>query len=723
MLMVRQGVARARLGWMAALVGAFACWQGITVGVAHAALSDGRAYELVSAADKAGGDVIGSPGRVRVADDGNAVEYSSLRTFGDAVGGGVASNYMALRTPGSGQGWVSHGIYPPQPALSFKAILDGLEPRYVKEFSPDLSKGVVLTWRPLTDAPAVANVTNLYLRDDLRIPGGGHYQLASDCPLCITPLGSEALSHFPVYVGGTPNLDRFLFESVLNLVDGARGGASKLYQWDEATQAITLAGILPDGRVATEATAGNGQVTAQGSITHNAISKDGSRVFFTAAPAGVANVYMRVDGANTILLNRSEATSPDAPQAAQYWDASQSGSRVFFTTGERLTDDAPNTSDAKLYMYDTTLPDDDPHNLTFINVDHEPSDFAPNIVSGVVGASADGHTVYFFATTQLVAGLPPLTYSAGMYAWNDGEISFISELPGQDQALLTDGVITGSRTSRVSPSGDLVYLSTESNSPHGFDHGTCPETGTGACNQLYVYTIGDHTLRCASCNTTGVPGNTNTITSLFAIASGGVTATKHLSRVISDDGHYVFFTTADALVPQDVNGKYDAYEYDTNTGAVNLISSGRGTADSYAIETTPDGHDVYFVTRDQLTGWDTDANYDLYDARVNGGLPDPPPTPLACSGQDCHGPLTGAPSIQSTASATNTTAGNLTQHLIRTKPHQTRSKKRCARGRVRQRVHGHATCTKPARHAKRTRLALSRLTPVSRSRGRSNHAR
>ncbi len=700
MLMARQGMARARLGSMAALVVALACWQGIAVGVAQAALPDGRAYELISAANKAGGDVIGSPGRVRVADDGNAVEYSSLRTFGDAVGAGVASNYMALRTPGSGQGWVSHGIYPPQPALSFKAIVDGLEGRYVKEFSPDLSRGVVLTWRPLTDAPAVANVTNLYLRDDLRTPGGGHYELVSDCPLCITPLESENLSSYPVYVGGTPNLDRVLFESVLNLVEGARGAGAKLYEWDEATQAITLAGILPDGRAATKSAGGNGQVSSQGSVTHHAISDDGSKVFFTAAPARAANVYMRVEGASTVLLNRSEATSPDAPQSAQFWDASQSGSRVFLTSGERLTDDAPSTSDAKLYMYDTTLPDDDPHNLMFINGDHEPSDPSSNLVKGVVGASADGHTVYFTATTQLEAGKPSLTYGAAMYVWHDGDIRFISDLPGEDEATLADGVITGSRTSRVSPSGDLVYLSTEPTGPNGYDHGNCPQTITDACAQLYVYTIRDHTLRCASCNPSRDPGHANAVTSLFAIASGGVSATKHLSRVISDDGHYVFFTTSDALLPADVNGKSDAYEYDTHSGALSLISSGRGTADSYAIETTPDGHDVYFVTRDQLTGWDTDANYDLYDARINGGLPDPPPPALACSGQDCHGPLTVPPTAQSTSSATNPTAGNLTQHLKKHKPRHKRTKKTCRKARTTRHANRHTTCAKRARHAK-----------------------
>jgi hypothetical protein len=284
--------------------------------------------------------------------------------------------------------------------------------------------------------------------------------------------------------------------------------------------------------------------------------------------------------------------------------------------------------------------------------------------------------------------------------WRDGETRFISELPTEDQAKITDIALVGGRTSRVSPSGDLVYTSTERDGP--FDHGAC-DTVTGACVQLYVYTIADHTLRCASCNPSGpTTGRANAITNLFVISGGGIASTHHLNRVISDDGHYVFFSTPEGLLPQDVNGKVDAYEYDTHTGALSLISSGRGSSDSYAIETTPDGHDAYFVTRDQLTGWDTDANYDLYDARINGGLSDPTPAPPACTGQDCHGPLTAPPATGPIASAIAKTAGNLDQHLTKNKQKHPRTR-RCRKRHTPKRTRSHTTCTKHTRHAKHAR--------------------
>jgi hypothetical protein len=140
-----------------------------------------------------------------------------------------------------------------------------------------------------------------------------------------------------------------------------------------------------------------------------------------------------------------------------------------------------------------------------------------------------------------------------------------------------------------------------------------------------------------------------------------------LSHALSDDGRYVFFSTAEALVPEDTNGRFDAYEYDTTDGSVHLISSGTDTSDSYFLDASASGHDVYFVTRQQLAGWDTDNAYDLYDARVGGGFPDPPVL-VECRGEACHGPAGAAPPSEPPFSATLSGAGNLTPALAVTPP-------------------------------------------------------
>lgn len=694
MLIARSAARAVRAG----ALGRLACVVAVAVGVvgslsgiaAGSGLADGRGWELVSAAEKNGGDVMGDPARVRVAEDGTAVDYSSLSEFGDSVGGGIATEYMAVRSAqAGGQGWVTHGVIPPQPSLPYKGVLGGFEPRYEQDLSPDGSSGVLFAWRPLTSDPLVANVANLYLRDDLRTPGTGHYTLVSSCPLCIGPLTPDKFVSDPIMVASTPDLSHVLFESQLDLAPGASGGGLKVYDWNARTRTLYLAGVLPDGSGALDSAAGVGH----GRFEHrHAISNDGRKVFFMASPAGVQNVYMRVDETTTVQVNRSELTgTPDTPQPAQYGDASADGSRVFFITAERLTDDAPADVSDKLYMYDTSTPDSDAHNLVYL----------AEGVKTVVGASADGRTVYFSDAFQIVPGLSPLAFSAAMFAWHDGQISFVANLPGEDQQKLTESPL--GKTARVSPSGDLAFFSQE---PAGTNSvGRCPDTPTRACDLLYVYSIASHRLSCASCSPVGSPPSSSVL-GVFVVDAGGSAVTGHLNRTLTDDGRRVFFTTADPLVPEDVNGKLDAYEYDVQGGTVSLLSSGRSASDSYFMETTPSGDDAYFITREQLVGWDVDSNYDLYDARVGGGFPEPTPVLPGCVGQDCRPPLVGSPGFAPTTSEQSHTAGDVGGHLKpRTKP--------CRRGTVRRRVHGRPRCVKRPR---RTRTARGRARQARGSR-------
>ena len=58
------------------------------------------------------------------------------------------------------------------------------------------------------------------------------------------------------------------------------------------------------------------------------------------------------------------------------------------------------------------------------------------------------------------------------------------------------------------------------------------------------------------------------------------------------------------------------------------------------------GNDVFFATAQQLVAQDQDGAADLYDARVNGGVPAPQSTP-PCAGDACKPPPSGAPAEQS----------------------------------------------------------------------------
>ena len=160
----------------------------------------------------------------------------------------------------------------------------------------------------------------------------------------------------------------------------------------------------------------------------------------------------------------------------------------------------------------------------------------------------------------------------------------------------------------------------------------------------------------------------------------------------------MFFTTEDSLVAGDSNGKRDAYVYDRPSDSVRLVSSGKSPANSYFLDASSSGDDVFFITRERLAGWDVDDNYDLYDARVNGGLPDPIAVRGGCSGDACQGPLGSAPAAVTGASATVGGSGNATPH--RQNRLKAVARARCARPKVRRKIGGKTRCVSKKRAAR-----------------------
>jgi hypothetical protein len=718
-----------------------------------AALPDGRAYELVSpAANKNGADVMPNSQRMRVASDGGAVAFPSLTAFGDVAGTGVSIDYMSVRSadpsPGT-NGWATHAITPAQDPLSLNGVVTS-DPLYVGDFSPDLNVGLFNAWSSLTDDPSVVEATNLYVRDDLRTPGPGTYRLVSACPLCdltSTPLPPPANAGVrPVYGGASDDYSHLVWEQGVNLTSDAPSQAAgcapsfscrpRAYEWTDG--AVRLVGLVPSGSATS--CVGSACVAAAASVLGrtlgatavadlrpvHVISSDGDRIFFTVPTTSVGAVttgrqlegrlYMRSGGTRTDEVSASERTdcagdptcggdgvanpAPVAFSPTQYWGAAADGSRVFFTTPRALTDDAPVDGTAKLYMFDATKPASDPHNLTYLNYDQERSGGDTlNGVVAVIGESDDGSYVYFIAFGQLVPGQPLLGDGRGIYLWHDGAVAYIGEtVDAEASELMTTGnsYVSDPTQGRVTPDGRHVLISSHDGSDFsiGYDHGSC--AGGVGCRELYVYSADTQTLACASCNPSGAPATAPAASGVSVHTSASWT-TWHLSRAITDDGARVFFTTGEALVADDSNGSNDAYEYDVATGQVRLISSGKSPSDSYFLDATASGDDVYFATRERLIGWDTDTSYDLYDARVGGGFPDPEQAAPGCLGAACQGPPSPPPGAAPVGSSAFDGAGDLTPIL---KPHP--KAMHCKRGFVKRRVRGKARCVKRRRaHAKR----------------------
>jgi hypothetical protein len=147
------------------------------------------------------------------------------------------------------------------------------------------------------------------------------------------------------------------------------------------------------------------------------------------------------------------------------------------------------------------------------------------------------------------------------------------------------------------------------------------------------------------------------------------------------------------LLPQDTNAKSDVYQYDVPTGQLHLITSGTEPSDAYFMDAGANGRDVFFLTRERLVGWDTDTSYDMYDARLGGGFPDPTPAPPRCSGSACQGSPPAAPTVPQGGSDSFDGNGDLPAVL---KSHA--KSVRCKRGFVKRRVRGKLKCVKRRHH-------------------------
>lgn len=644
-------------------------------------LPDGRAYELVSPPQKNGADVMADSGRTRAAADGSAISFPSLGGFGDALGTGIATEYLAERSsepaPGT-NGWSTHAITPAQDPLTLLAGFHAAEPIWRGEFSPDLSTGVFRAWSPVTNEdPNVANVENLYRRTDLRTPGAGSYQLVTSCPVCESPLPPPPFfalePDLPKLAGASADFNNGIFESHLALTADADPGVTNLYEWTGGT--VRLAGVLPDGTPAPISEAGQGQ--SNGSLyTPDTISRDGSRIEFTVPTTDgdkTGQLYQRIDGSSTLQVNASERTDcadhnpcsgtpepdPNGTQPAHYETASTDGLRVFFTTTEQLTDDDTN-SVTDLYLWDATAPAG--HRLTRLSVDNQPADLSGEVI-GVMGASDDGHYVYFIAHGQLVAGGPVI--DEGIYAWHDGTLAYVGRLADDADTVADLPVAWGlfPLEARVTPDGRRLLFRSRSGdgllSAHGgTDYDQASHCSNGECAELYVYSADTDALACASCNPSGAPATKDAVV-MVRKGTGAATTTDHLTHPISDDGRFVFFSTAEAVVPRDSNGRIDAYEYDAQTGQVHLLTSGTDPSDSYFMDASADGGNVFVLSRQQLVGWDTDRNYDVYDVRVGGGFPEPSSPAPACAGETCQGSPAGPPPSAAPPSLSQSSAGNL----------------------------------------------------------------
>ncbi|HET9593306.1 MAG TPA: hypothetical protein VFP17_10355, partial [Solirubrobacterales bacterium] len=150
-----------------------------------------------------------------------------------------------------------------------------------------------------------------------------------------------------------------------------------------------------------------------------------------------------------------------------------------------------------------------------------------------------------------------------------------------------------------------------------------------------------------------------------------------------DDSGTVYFDTAGRLVAADVNGLQDVYSY--HDGQATLISPGNAPYTAYIADVSPDGRNVFFTTGQKLVGRDNDEEIDVYDARVDGGLPaQSPPPPQECLRDDCKATPNAGPELPFGGSEALSGPENV-------KPV---TQKKCGKGKRAKKVKGKVRCVK-----------------------------
>jgi DNA-binding beta-propeller fold protein YncE len=658
-------------------------------------LPDGRAWEMVSSPEKRGslirGLESGEFGVIQASASGSAISYiADAPTEAEPQG---YSNFVQIFSTRDANGWTAKDIAAPHEAET-AASTEGFEYRF---FSSDLSSSIVQPFghfvpasSPAALAPGEASEQTPFLRKDY--VGGNVSDLCTIS--CYRPLvtgkpgyanvpegtrfgndkesqSGKCLFCGPLFVGATSDLAHVVLSSEAALTEtpvAAAGGA--LYEWSNGN--LQLVSVLPaseGGGPAPAPELGTSENGASTRAARNAISSDGRRIVFAASTGlylrdmakGQKGETVRLDVAQVVV---GESLTPD------FQIASSDGSRVFFTDSGRLT---PNSGASQLTR--------DLYECVIVEIAGELrcelSDLTPRPVSGepadvqgiALGASDDGSRIYFVANGiqgeaagavhGTCKGQAGVRESCNLYMYYKGKIALVAVLSGEDYSDWDD---PSRQTARVSPNGEwLAFMSQRAltgydNSPENPNACQLIQPGLREprpCSEVYLYNSASERLVCASCNPSNarptgpanVPGWTP-----YTLGSA-----LYQSRYLSDSGR-LFFNSPDALVPQDVDGVQDVYEYEPagvgncetssvtfserSGGCVGLISSGSSIEESSFLDASETGGDVFFLTSSKLVGQDFDTAPDVYDAHE-----------CAIAGEPCFAPAPIAPPQCTTADA------------------------------------------------------------------------
>jgi hypothetical protein len=693
-------------------------------------LPDGRQWEQVSPPNKHGALIFGigvvttEGGLMQAAADGSAITYVT-QTPTEAAPAGYTNNAQVFSSRGPA-GWGSRDIMGTYAVATAQSIGTGSEYRF---FNEDLSLGLAHPLGPFIPAsspqalaPGVASEQTSFLHTDylngnvndpctsscFRPLVTGCPPLGEECPAGVAehadvPAGTKFGEAFPGETcppyrfcgpeieGATPDAGSIVLSSYASLTS-TPVGSTGLYVWSAGkppSEQLQLVNVLPSGEVD-----GAGVLGGDAGVRH-AVSDNGSR-FFWGEHGYNEHLYMRdVTTKKTVQLDAPQGGSGGGRGGALFQVASADGSRVFFT-GTRPLMSVSGESD--LYECDMVEEAGEPKcnlsDLTPLSASGE----SAGVQGAVLGASEDGSYIYFVAGGVLANNGVPVPGAVGgspnLYVRHEGTTSLVAVISGKDSPDWNVSLI--GNMARVSPNGRWLEFMSDRNLT---GYVTSDAVSGKPDEEVYLYDAQTGKLACASCNPTGGrpvgaqypfytpvggPGVWKSTSWLASNVPGWtpyhVGAFLYQSRYLSDSGR-LFFNSHDALVPQDVNGTWDVYQYEPpgvggcgassatfserSGGCVGLISSGSSGEQSAFLDASATGGDVFFMTTSKLVSQDYDNAFDVYDAHECVSLsPCFPPSaavpPPCTTGDACKPAPSPQPSIfGSPASATFSGAGNV----------------------------------------------------------------
>jgi hypothetical protein len=448
-----------------------------------------------------------------------------------------------------------------------------------------------------------------------------------------------------------------------------------------------------------------------------------------AAPDGTQSIYDRAAGtaSDEVVSVKPDGSPFGAGEDATYVGSNEDGSAVLFKVGAVLylhragqtteIAEAPFVyagiaDDGGRVFYVKAASGESPAGIFACDVEagpcagpgaQAPTEIAASAI--FVNVSPHGSHVFFTSKEALT---PPgeenenhehaILNEHNLYTWDGSSTGFVAILDAKDFSSFggESGESMGSWTAGINPGGSIGRDKSPTRStPDGRvlvfqSHAQLTSFENEGLSEVYRYTPAaapGEQLVCVSCDPSRASPGGDALLQIFTGIAGGYTEPTTLIPNVTDDGEAVFFQSPDRLLPEDANGANDVYEWRARgagdgpeeckraDGCLALISSGQGEGPSYLYGMSADGHDVFIETREKLVGADIPGSTSIYDARVGGGIPDPP-IKAPCQGDACQGQGSTPPALASPASTADVPNGNVPSGS----PKCTKGKRKAVRG-------------------------------------------